>query len=235
MIRAQNPNIQILEIAVDRLGELVSEMVFVGGCATGLLITDSAAPPIRVTQDVDVITEVASLNDYYRLSGKLRQRGFMEDQSPEAPICRWTAAGVVLDILPTNRKILGFGNDWYQPALEAAAAVNLPSGRTIRMVTAPYFLATKLAAFDARGKGDFMMSHDMEDIIAVIDGRPELATELHGVEVRLRDYLAGRFAELLGDDNFLASVPGHLQGGTVSPDRTPVVLGIIAELAASTP
>ena len=103
------------------------------------------------------------------------------------------------------------------------------------MVTAPYFLATKLAAFDARGKGDFMMSHDMEDIIAVIDGRPELATELHGVEVGLRDYLAGRFAELLGDDNFLASVPGHLQGGTVSPDRTPVVLGIIAELAASTP
>jgi predicted nucleotidyltransferase len=174
MIRAQNPNIQILEIAVDRLGELVSEMVFVGGCATGLLITDSAAPPIRVTQDVDVITEVASLNDYYRLSGKLRQRGFMEDQSPEAPICRWTAAGVVLDILLTNRKVLGFGNDWYQPALEAAAAVNLPSGRTIRMVTAPYFLATKLAAFDARGKGDFMMSHDMEDIIAVIDGRLNL-------------------------------------------------------------
>ena len=103
------------------------------------------------------------------------------------------------------------------------------------MVTAPYFLATKLAAFDARGKGDFMMSHDMEDIIAVIDGRPELAAELHGVEVRLRDYLAGRFTELLGDDNFLASVPGHLQGGIVSPDRTPVVLGIIAELAASTP
>ena len=50
MIRAQNPNLQILEFAVERLGELTNEMVFLGGCATGLLMTDevrfgSAAVP----------------------------------------------------------------------------------------------------------------------------------------------------------------------------------------------
>jgi len=32
-------------------------MVFLGGCATGLLITDTAAPPIRVTRDVDAIVQ----------------------------------------------------------------------------------------------------------------------------------------------------------------------------------
>ena len=31
-------------LAVEQLGELVDEMVFLGGCATGLLITDPAAP-----------------------------------------------------------------------------------------------------------------------------------------------------------------------------------------------
>lgn len=56
MNRKRNPNLHILELAATALGSLVNDMVFVGGCATGLLITDEAAPAIRVTQDVDVIT-----------------------------------------------------------------------------------------------------------------------------------------------------------------------------------
>ena len=55
MDRAQNPNLQILMLAVDQLNELAKDMVFLGGCATGLLITDRAAPPIRVTRDVDAV------------------------------------------------------------------------------------------------------------------------------------------------------------------------------------
>lgn len=35
MARAQNPNLEILMMAVDQLGELAGELVFVGGCATG--------------------------------------------------------------------------------------------------------------------------------------------------------------------------------------------------------
>lgn len=174
MHRERNPNLQILEMAIEHLGPLADDMVFLGGCATGLLLTDDAAPPLRVTQDVDVITEVASLGDYQRLSGQLRKRGFKEDQSPDAPICRWVAADVVLDVMPTKPEILGFGNEWFQSALDAAVAVALPSGKRIRMVTAPYFLVTKFAAFDGRGKGDYVMSHDMEDIIVVLDGRPEI-------------------------------------------------------------
>lgn len=55
MHRERNPNLEILELAVAQLGPLVDDMVFVGGCATGLLLTDLAAPPIRQTRDVDVI------------------------------------------------------------------------------------------------------------------------------------------------------------------------------------
>ena len=87
MRRERNPNLQILEMVAERLGSLADDMVLVGGCATGLLLTDAAAPPIRATQDVDVITEVASLQDYHRLSGQLRKRGFKEDQRPDAHIC----------------------------------------------------------------------------------------------------------------------------------------------------
>jgi len=94
MPRAVNPNLEIMEIAVARLGALAEEMVFLGGCATGLLITDAVAPPIRATKDVDVIAEVASLIEYHRLSKRLRELGFSEYQSSDAPICRWQAGGI---------------------------------------------------------------------------------------------------------------------------------------------
>ncbi len=216
MRREQNPNIQILEATVGLLGPLVDDMVFLGGCATGLLLTDVAAPPIRITQDVDVITEVASLPDYHRLERKLRKQGFKEDQSPDAPICRWVAAGVVLDVMPTKPEILGFGNEWYQPALDRASAVELPSGKQIRMVTSPYFLATKLTAFDNRGKGDYVMSHDMEDIIAVLDGRPEVVSEVEQADDALRGHFTLRFAALLRDANFVTALPGHLPSDAAS-------------------
>lgn len=233
MHREGNPNLEILEMAVDHLGTLADDMVFLGGCATGLLLTDVAAPPIRATQDVDVITEVASLGDYHRLSGQLRKRGFKEDQSPDAPICRWVAAGVVLDVMPTRPEILGFGNEWYQPALDAAVAVELPSGKRIRMVTAPYFLVTKLAAFDSRGKGDYVASHDMEDIVAVLDGRPEITNEVKRADEVLRKHLITRFAALLRDTKFVASLPGHLPGDTASQARAPLVMERITEIVES--
>ena len=234
MTREQNPNLQILEWAVEQLGALADDMVFLGGCATGLLLTDSAAPPIRTTQDVDVITEVASLGDYHRLSEQLRQQGFNEDQSEDAPICRWVGQGVILDVMPTSADILGFSNEWYRPALAGAQAVVLPSGARIRMVTAPYFLATKLLAFDGRGGSDYMMSHDIEDIVAVLDGRPEIVDDVQAAEDALREFLAVRFGELLDNDRFREALSGHLPGDPASQARLPLVINRIQAIAGRT-
>lgn len=97
MHRISNPNIELLELAVARLGPLADKMVFVGGCATGLLLTDTAAPPVRSTQDVDVLTQVATHGEYYRLSERLRELGFSEDQAPGAPVERRCPAGCYAD------------------------------------------------------------------------------------------------------------------------------------------
>ena len=53
-----HPNLEMLRAAVKNLGELADEMVFVGGCTTGLLITDEGAAEVRATDDVDSIVEV---------------------------------------------------------------------------------------------------------------------------------------------------------------------------------
>jgi len=64
MNKSNNPNIMILMVAIKQLGSLIDEVVFVGGCATGLLITDLAAPPVRMTKDVDVIIQISTRSEY---------------------------------------------------------------------------------------------------------------------------------------------------------------------------
>jgi hypothetical protein len=72
---------------------------------------------------VDVIVEVASYSQYAKLSKRLRKLGFSEDSSEGAPICRWASEGMLLDVMPTDEKILGFSNRWYGPALRQAAEI----------------------------------------------------------------------------------------------------------------
>lgn len=224
MKREQNPNLKILTQAVERLGALSDEFVFLGGCATGLLISDKAAPPLRVTRDVDAIVEAATLAAYHHFSDKLRKRGFHEDTSDEAPLCRWVADGVILDVVPTDSRILGFGNRWYGSAMEHAELRILPSGQIIRLVSAPYFLCTKLEAFDGRGRGDYLMSHDIEDMIAVLDGRPEIVNEVQAADQELIDDIRDRFDRLLGDKRFVASLSGHMPGDQASQARVGLVI-----------
>ena len=91
---ASDPNIAMLEIATKTLGDLCDSLVFIGGCATGLLLTATRAHSIRATKDVDVVTKVATIRGYHTVENKLAQRGFQHDTSPDAPICRWIGAGV---------------------------------------------------------------------------------------------------------------------------------------------
>ena len=50
-------------------------------------------------------------------------------------------------------------------------------------------MATKFEAFSDRGHGDLLGSHDLEDIVNVVDGRPELVSEVGLAAPELRQYL----------------------------------------------
>lgn len=221
----------MLELMASRLGPLLEQLVFVGGCTTGLFVTDPLIPPVRVTRDVDVITEASSRHDYHLQEEKLRQLGFTPDQSPEAPICRWRIGELLLDLMPTDPAILGFANRWYGDALKQAIPVALPSGQIIRTLTPPHFLATKLEAFHGRGKGDYWGSHDMEDIVCLIDGRREIVMEVAASDDGLRDYLRTEFTQLHSDPMFSEAVSGFLPGDPVSQTRAPRIRQRIGALA----
>ncbi len=171
-------NLESLSTVAERLEELCDEVTFVGGSITGLLITDKAAPDVRYTMDVDCIINIITLNDYYGLENKLRQKGFKQSLLNKDPICRWYCNEIMLDVMPVDRNVLGFSNRWYKESLSHAVKETLNNVINISILSAPYFLATKLEAFNDRGKNDFLLSHDLEDIISVIDGRPEIVDDV---------------------------------------------------------
>jgi predicted nucleotidyltransferase len=199
-----------LQEAAAKLRPLLREIVFVGGCATGLLITDPGAAEVRRTYDVDVIAELASYGDYLLFPERLRALGFQEDMSEGAPLCRWLHKSLILDVMPLDERVLGFSNRWYADALHTATEIRLPAGLIIRSITAPYFLGTKMEAFRGRGHSDYFASHDLEDIITVVDGRPSLLAEVQASESKLRAYLGEAIAMLLSEPRFLDALPGFL-------------------------
>ena len=226
-----NPNLAMLEVVAHMLGDLCESLTFVGGCATGLLVTTVRAQQIRPTQDVDVVAKVVTLGDYHRMENQLVERGFKNDRSPEAPICRWVGGNVKLDLMPSSPGVLGFHNRWYPLAVTSASLVRLPSGRAIGLVAAPVFVATKLEAFNSRGNGDFLLSHDLEDIVTVIDGRPSLMDEARCSSEELRMYLSGQMKTLHKTPEFLDALAGHLPGDRASQARLPALIERIAQLA----
>jgi hypothetical protein len=231
MNRAVEANLAMIRHVAGRLGHLRERVVFLGGAATALLITDSAAPDVRVTIDVDVIVEIASKGDYYRLAESLRAAGFTEDASEGAPVCRWIVDGVAVDVMPTDEEILGFSNQWYPQAMQYATVQVIAEDMAIRIVTGPYFLATKIDAFYNRGKGDFIASHDMEDIVTLLDGRPEIVEETSVAPEEVKKFLSRTFGEFLNNRSFLDALPGHLFPDLASQQRIPILMGRIKAIA----
>jgi hypothetical protein len=140
--------------------------------------------------------------------------------------------GTILDVMPLDEKILGFSNRWYSAAMKAAVRKRLSDDFEIRLVTAPFFIATKLEAFKGRGKGDFFGSRDLEDLVSVVDGRSALVAEVQVETADLRGYIRAEINRLLATAKFLDALPGYMFPDAVSQSRISIVLQRLEELAS---
>ncbi|MBS76175.1 hypothetical protein [Variovorax sp.] len=227
-MRADDPNLPQLRQIAEALGDLCEQVVFVGGAVAGLLVTDPLADPVRATRDVDAVVN-ASRTMFYRIEEAVARRGFARDVTSEV-ICRWVHkdSGMLFDLMPVEPEVLGFSNRWYPYAVETAEPTDLGAGITIRLVSAVGFVATKLEAFAGRGGGDYLSSHDIEDVLNIVDGREELAKELSTAPAEIQHAVGAAFSGLLSDPNFANVLPGML----AEPERAELVTQRIKAMCA---
>lgn len=221
-----NPNLTLLLGMAQALGPLCDRLVFVGGCATGLLLNNTRLLDVRPTEDVDAIVEVASLVGYLAVANELKERGFKQTMVDDTPPYRWYWERMQLDLMPVDERILGFANRWYRAGFDAAVSTEVADGMVLRHLSAPHFLATKFEAFKDRGKNDVYASHDLEDILTVIEGRTELAQELLASDANVRSHVAANLEKLLADAEFNNALPGLLS----QADRVPIVLARMQQI-----
>lgn len=215
---------QMLIKVAEALGpELLKQVTFVGGCTTGLLLTDEfTKEQVRSTDDVDLIVSVIGHIGFHKLQEQLRRHGFRDStevsEEDSLPICAMQLDDLRVDFMPDDEGVLGFSNSWYKRAVETATPYALTDQLSIRLVAPVYFMVTKLEAWKGRGKNDPLESRDMEDILNLVDGRAELLDEIKRAGEKEREYIASELA-LLQRNSFYSHSLQAAAGGDSARER----------------
>lgn len=180
---------------------------------------------------MDLIVRVIGRGGFAKLQKQLRTKGFKDaaiESAETTPICAMMLGGLRVDFMPDDESILGFSNRWYREAMETAVPYQLKEDITINVIHPIYFVATKLEAYKGRGANDPLTSRDIEDILNLVDGRPELLNEIKAGSQTIQRYIAEELAKLMGDTNFEYAVSS--QAGR-SVDREALLFERLESLA----
>ncbi|RBC00163.1 hypothetical protein C3E97_017190 [Pseudomonas sp. MWU12-2115] len=225
-------NYELIEFVAEGLGEaFLTEVAFVGGCTTAMLVTDAVVlDDIRFTDDVDLVIELAGIGAWQQLTERLAARNFKITGEDEVN-CRFRFNDIVVDVMPSDPEVLGYANRWFVEGLARANKFTLPSGTVIQIFKPTYFLATKLEAFSGRGGGD-PYHKDVEDIIILIDGRPELLEEVRQAESELKEFITNgvRALRVLSGIDYVIESSGSVQA---NPGRGQIIHGRMKELGSA--
>ena len=204
--------------------------VFTGGSIVALLLDKPEATVMRPTDDVDIILEILTHKDYSKFEAQLRELGFDHDVRDGAPKCRWIYRNLTVDTMPVEGAFLGLNTKWFDHALSNPTNLSV-DGQMLSIISASSFIATKLAAFSDRGENDFFGSHDLEDILTVMDGRETIVEEIKNAPVDLRIYITDTLREFLKNSQFQEALSGHLPPDSGSQARLPILKEKIIRIA----
>jgi len=212
-----NINLQheMLERVARALGEeLLSKAVFVGGCTTGLLVTDDYTKEnIRYTDDVDLVVDIMGYVAWANLQNALRENGFTDSMDlDDKVICRMLLGELQVDFMPVDEETLGFGNRWYEDAVATAEEFQLSGDIKIQLIKPEFFIATKLEAYFNRGNNDLLSSRDIEDILNIFDGRETIPKEIKLAPANLQNYISEKLGGLIEEYDFELAVQSTSKG-----------------------
>jgi predicted nucleotidyltransferase len=201
-------SIRTVAQGLEPLGE---GFVFVGGSIVECYVTSSAAEQARPTDDIDVVLELAHYGQYGVLQENLIKAGFNPDHTSKV-ICRYKYKGITVDIMPDDPGILGFTNRWYKDGIKNSTEYRIDESLTIKIFSAPFYLASKIEVYRQRGIKDKRLSTDFEDIVYVIENRQELLEEVMNSPNPVKEYIVIFSKDMLSEkDTFeaIAAVMGY--------------------------
>lgn len=213
----------------EKLAGTSFDYAFLGGSVLSILVNDPTIDAIRVTKDIDVVVGVRTRSEFHREERELEARGFRHDTSDDAPICRWLADGIVVDVLPAREEVLGWRSQWFEQALQAAQVVDI-EGCLIKVVTAPFFVALKLEAFEDRGNSDFISSTDFEDVICLFNGRRNVVDEIMA-ETVVCNGIRSKFSRYMQNADLEDAVLGFVQTESDPEERFRAIMSAFRRLA----
>lgn len=197
--------------------------VFVGGATVSLYASEPViAEHIRPTDDVDVVIELASYSGYAQIDERLRDIGFVNDVE-SGVMCRYRVQGIIVDIMPTDPSVIGFSNRWYPDAFQQAVPRLLYDGTEIFIFSLPYFVASKWEAFLSRGKGDYRMSKDFEDLVYIFQNCANFQEQMVAAPTDVMDYLRSELGKRVNSAGFEEGVLCHMEGGYYGADVTEII------------
>lgn len=224
--------VTVMRSIADRLDRTGWAYAFVGGAVVPLLLDHPDLSPARPTDDFDVVIELAAGHRYSEVEAQMRALGLDHDMRPGAPKCRWRLGeNIIVDIMPTDGEALGLNTQWFSEALASASECVVRGDVRLSVISAATFLALKLAAFGDRGNEDYYASHDLEDLLTVIDGRDRIVEELAAAPSALRAYVAGQIERLLLVRGFHEALSGALPTDAAGQARLPFLRAKLTQLA----
>lgn len=127
--------IEFIKIVARALGELNEKAVFVGGATVPFYLPEDIKGSARATEDIDIVVEILRRTQREEFEKLLRQKGFNNDMSERAPLCRWIYRDMIVDIMSPEEKVLGFSNRWYKKGMEFSWQMQLEPGLEIKMLS----------------------------------------------------------------------------------------------------
>lgn len=179
-------NIGTVAEVAEALKQYKDQVVFVGGSVISLYTDDPAADEIRPTKDIDLTINIVDIGKFQKTIEELGKLGFKPDPFG-ASICSYKYDKIPVDIIPAEDNAFGSTNRWYKIGFEDLWKAHAKN-QEINILSAPCFLATKFEAFNSRGK-DYRTSHDIEDIIYIIDNRTTIVEEITKTDKRISEFL----------------------------------------------
>jgi len=212
-------NIAVVAEVAEALQDIKQDMVFVGGAVVSLYTDDPAADEIRPTQDIDMTLNIINLSHWEKVQTQLSALGFYPDPFGHA-ICSYKYKDIPVDIMATEDGPLGPTNRWYKIGFENLWSTKAKD-QDIKILSAPCYLATKFEAFNDRGS-DYRISHDIEDIIYVLDNRIGIVEEIENDDTRIANFIKEQLQNIVNKGLLQEVLMAHIHP-LMLDERLPIV------------